>query len=47
MMGSLFSIEAPGTGGTLGVPPPDAGVLVSDDEESYCDLLVGLDESDK
>lgn len=31
--------------GTLGVPPPDTGVLVSDEDESLRDLLVDLDES--
>lgn len=46
-MGSLFSIKAPGLVGILGVPPPDAGVLVSDEDESLRDLLVDLDESVK
>lgn len=46
-MGSLFSIEAPGLGLFLGVPPPEAGVLVSDEDESLRDLLVDLDTSVK
>lgn len=46
-MGSFFSIKAPGLEGTLGVPPPDTGVLVSDEDESLRDLLVDLDESVK